>query len=178
MTSPHALRVADLPQNAPTPFELTPDAPARATLAQDLDILGIRKLRFQGEIRAHGTRDWILTGMLGATVVQPCVATLDPVTTRIDTAVTRLFIDGLADPDEEEIEMPEDENADPLGTHIDPGDIMAEALALALPLYPRSAGAPQDTQSFAAPGVTPMTDEEAKPFAGLAGLRDSLKNRD
>jgi hypothetical protein len=48
---------------------------------------------------------------------------------------------------------------------------MAEALALALPDYPRAPDAEMETGQFAAPGVDPMTDEDAKPLAGLAALR-------
>jgi hypothetical protein len=52
---------------------------------------------------------------------------------------------------------------------------MAEALALALPDYPRAPDAELEAGQFAAPGVAPMTDDEAKPLAGLAALRDRLR---
>ncbi|WP_146345225.1 YceD family protein [Phaeobacter marinintestinus] len=175
MTKSTALRVADLQQNTPTPFALVPDANARAALAQELGISGLRKLRFEGTIKAFGKRDWALEGKLGATVVQPCVATLDPVTTRIDVPVTRVFVANMTTPEDAEIEMPEDDAAEPLGSHIDPAVVMAEALALALPLYPRKEDATIDRASYTEPGVKPMTDEDARPFAGLAGLRDALK---
>ena len=179
MTDTHALRVAELPQNAPTLFELTPDAEARAALAEDLGLSALRKLRFAGRITAQGKRDWLLEGELGATVVQPCVVTLEPVTTRIDTPVRRLFLAELpedaAPEDAAEVELPEDENIEALGSWIDPGAVMAEALALALPLYPRAEGADLGEAVFTEPGKAPMRDEDTRPFAGLAGLRDALK---
>lgn len=175
MSDKTAIRVADLSQNAPTPFDLRPDPAAQKTLAEELGLLGLRKLRFAGQIVAQGRKDWELTGSLGATVTQPCVVTLEPVTTRIDVDVRRLFLADLPDIEAEEIEMPEDDSVEKLGSEIDPAAVMAEALALALPLYPRKQGVSLSDSVFAEPGVEPMTDEDARPFAGLANLRDALK---
>ena len=55
---------------------------------------------------------------------------------------------------------------------------LTEALALALPLYPRAAGAALGQTVYTEKGVTPLTDEAARPFAGLGALRDSLKDTD
>jgi hypothetical protein len=44
----------------------------------------VRKLRFIGTLEPEGAQDWRLTADLGATVVQPCVVTLAPVTTRLE----------------------------------------------------------------------------------------------
>ncbi|MDO6755458.1 DUF177 domain-containing protein [Phaeobacter inhibens] len=175
MSESTAFRVADLPQNRATTFELRPEVDVLKALAQDLGIDDLRKLRFAGEIRALGKRDWELVGDLGATVVQPCVVTLDPVTTRIDQQVRRSFIAGMVHPDsEEEVEMPEDDTSEPLGSHISPQEVMVEALALALPQYPRKDGVSLGESVHAEPGVAPMRDEDTKPFAGLAALRDQL----
>ena len=111
--------MADLPQNAPTPFELRPGTQALEGIKQELGLLGLRKLSFAGDIRAQGKRDWVLTGKLGATVIQPCVVTLEPVTTRIDIPVSRLFLADWADPDEPEFEIPEGDESEPLGPEID-----------------------------------------------------------
>lgn len=170
-----SLRVADLPQNSPVPFDLRPAADELDVLRADLGLQGLRKLSFVGEIKARGKRDWELTGHLGATVIQPCVVTLAPVTTRIETPVRRLFLSDWTEPDEPEFEMPEDDESEPLGPEIDPGAVMREALALALPQYPRKDGAHLDDAIFTEPGKQAMTDDDAKPFAGLAGLRDALK---
>jgi len=175
MTDRHALRVAELPQNAPTPFELVPDAEARAALARALGLDGLRKLRFTGRVAAHGRDDWLLEGHLGATVVQPCVVTLEPVTTRIETDVRRLFLAEMPEPKADEVEMDEDDTIEPLGAWIDPAAVMAEALALALPLYPRREGAELGEAAFTEPGQAPLRDEDVKPFAALAGLREAMK---
>ena len=144
-----------------------------------LEIEAIRKLTFQGTVAPDGTLDWRLDGKLGATVVQSCVVTLAPVTTRIDRTVVRRFLADMPDlgavntdesPDEE-IEIPEDETAEPLTATIDLARIMAEALALALPDYPRADGAEIENAVFAAPGTVPLEDKDLKPFAGLAALK-------
>lgn len=175
MTDSPALRVADLPQTRPTPFALQPDAAALEALKTELDLLGLKKLRFTGEIQTVGKRDWKLTGLLGATVTQPCVVSLEPVTTRIDLPVERTYVAGLTYSEEEEAEMPEDDTQEPLGAFIDPQAVMIEALSLALPQYPRKDGAHLTDTTFAEPGVQPMQDEDTRPFAGLAALRDQLK---
>ena len=74
--------------------------------------------------------------------------------------------------------MPDDDTIEPLPDVIDLGAVLAEALALNLPLYPRADGAHLDQAVFTEPGKLPMTDEDARPFAGLAGLRDQLKSED
>lgn len=175
MSDTDALRVADLPQTAPTLFDLAPGAEARAALARELGLSALRKLRFEGRITASGKRDWLLEGHLGATVVQPCVVTLEPVTTRIDTKVRRLFLARMPGTEADEVEMPEDDSAEALGAWIDPASVMAEALALALPLYPRKEDAELSEAVFTEPGKAPLRDEDTRPFAGLAGLRDALK---
>ncbi|MHA6261665.1 YceD family protein [Arenibacterium sp. CAU 1754] len=175
MSNTTALRVADLAQNRPTPFDLRPNAEQMQALAQETDLIALRKLTFSGEVKSQGKQDWVLTGHLGATVVQPCVVTLEPVTTRIETDVQRTYLTEMPEADAAEVEMPEDDTIERLGTHIDPAVVMAEALVLALPLYPRKEGADLGEAVFTEPGQTPMRDEDTKPFAGLSQLRDTLK---
>lgn len=176
LPSPHALRVAELKQNSATPFSLRPDTATLKAIAADLELSGLRKLSFTGTVTAQGTSDWVLSAKLGATVIQPCSVTLEPVTTRIDTPVTRTFVSAYVEDDAEEVEMADDDTIEPLGQWIEPEQIMREALALALPLYPRAAGAQLGETVYAEPGVTPMRDEDARPFAGLAALKEQLSD--
>lgn len=172
-------RVADLSQNRPTPFLIVPDEAGNTAIAAGLGLQKLRKLRFEGEIRTEGKDGWRLDGALGATVVQSCVVTLDPVTSRIEETVLRRFLP----PDqlpliEDEAETPEDDSIEPLGPEIAAWDIMCEALALALPPYPRKDDAELGEAVFAEPGTDPLRDSDLKPFAGLAGLRDKLAQDD
>lgn len=171
----HPLRPADLATHEPTRFELVLEEASCAAIARDIDVSGLRKVRFKGELKPIGKRDWQLSAHLGATVTQECVVTLAPVTTRIEEDVTRQWLAAARKTvEEEEVEMPEDVTQDPLGEVIDLGEVLIETLALALPLYPRAEGADLAEQNFAEKGITPMTDEDARPFAGLASLRDKL----
>lgn len=171
------IRLADLPNRKATAFSLTPSSDDRAGIAAALDILGIKKLRFVGEIAPLGKHDWELTAEMGATITQACVVTLDPVTTRIDEKVTRRYLKDLPEITAGEVEMPEDDTVEGLPESLDLIAVMTEALALALPPYPRSEGAELGEAVFTQSGVTPLRDEDTKPFAGLAGLRETLDKK-
>jgi uncharacterized metal-binding protein YceD (DUF177 family) len=179
-----ALRVAELAQNRPTPFVVQSDAAQMAAIAEALELSGLRKTRLAGEVRADGAQDWVLTATLGATVTQPCAVTLSPVTTRIDVPVRRLFVRDHHDAADEnaqvgaEIEMPEDDEVEPLGAWIDLEAVLIEALSLALPLYPRADGATLGETVLTEPGAAPLTKQAMKPFAGLAALKDQMKDGD
>ncbi len=183
MTARHDKRefvvpVADLARGKSRRFEIEPDAETRAQIGADLGLLELRKLRFQGRLAPLGKRDWRFEGQIGATVVQACVVTLAPVVTRIEEPVARNFVADWQTPAGDEVELPEDVDSEPLGSEIDLGAVMVEALALALPPWPRAEGADLGTAVFTEPGETPMTDDDARPFAGLAALRDRLPDPD
>ncbi len=80
----HILRLADLPGRHETAVDFAPDAAGRAAIAAELGLSDLRKLRLAGRMVPVGRTDWRLEATLGATVVQPCVVTLDPVVTRIE----------------------------------------------------------------------------------------------
>lgn len=168
LSSPaYRLRVAQLNPHRPLPVDLVPGAEERAALAAELGLLALPALRLTGALRASGSRDWELTGQVQAEVVQPCVVTLAPVPARIDEAVRRRWTPDLATPEAEEIEMGDDE-VEPLGAVIDLGAVLAEALALALPPWPRAPGA--ELPAGTGPEAEPEEDERRKPFADLSAL--------
>ena len=172
----HVLRLADLPHNGARPFDIAPDAAGCRAVADTLGINAVRKLRFAGTLTPEGRTDWRLTAQLGATVVQDCVVTLDPVTTRIEEEVLRVYRADIEPPAMGEIEMPEDDTEEALPAELDIAAVMIEALALALPPYPRKADAAPLDVVVTEPGKAPMTREEARPFAGLAALRAKLED--
>ena len=165
--------------NEPLDFSLRPEADERHALAKALDILGVKKLSFAGTVSPDGAHDLLLDATLGATVVQPCVVTLEPVTTRIDVPVLRRYLAEMPDtPEADEVEMPEDDTLEQLPDEIDLEALMAEALSLALPEWPRAEGVDPVDVAVTEPGKTPMSDEDTKPFAALKSLKDSLGNTD
>ncbi|WBU62922.1 YceD family protein [Paracoccus aerodenitrificans] len=166
------LRVAHLSPNRDNPFDIAPDAAARREIAAELSLSELPHMRFSGRVQASGAEEWALDGKLSATVVQPCVITLDPVTTEISETVSLLFSPHVAAPEEDEVEMGDD-SVEPLGQWIDIGAIAIEALSLALPTHPRAPGAelPEDASD---PG--PEEESSRKPFAGLADLMKRGEN--
>ncbi|MEI4261919.1 YceD family protein [Roseovarius sp. D0-M9] len=182
LTDPAALRVAELPKGTTLNFDIVPDAQMRGQMAEELGVLGLRKVAFRGTLAPSGRRDWQLSAQLGATASQECVVTLEPVTTRIDNAVQRRFLADmpraaeLEPTPEDGVEMPEDDTKEPLGEVIDLARILIEALALALPDYPRKDGSGPAGAIAAPPGQAPLDDDAIKPFAGLAALRDQMKD--
>jgi uncharacterized metal-binding protein YceD (DUF177 family) len=171
----HPLRLAELPARKITRFDLVADAPTRAAIAKWADIVGVEALRLKGELRPNGRSDWELSATLSATVVQECVISLAPVTTKIHETVTRRYLAHMEMPSEEEVEMPEDDSTEPLPASVNLAGVALEALELALPLYPRAPGASLSTASVTEPGAEPLSEEQIKPFANLRAL---MQNRD
>jgi uncharacterized metal-binding protein YceD (DUF177 family) len=172
----HVLRLGDPGQRGPQTVALTPDAPARAAIAAHLGIPAVKKLRFEARMVPEGRRDWRLEAVLGATVVQDCVVTLAPVTTRIDEPILRRYVADLPDPGPGEVEMPEDDTVEPLPASLDLAEVMIEALSLALPPFPRAEGAALGEIVVTEPGTAPLDAAAVRPFAGLAGLKDRLRD--
>ncbi len=173
----HLLRLADLPQKRPTHIRLVPDGGQLEALSDRMGVDAMRKARFEATLTPGPGRDWTLSGHIGATVVQPCRVTTDPVTTRIEEDVARRyspdFDPDLAPVENAEVEM-EDEGLEALPAALDLGDILEEVLALAIPAFPRVAGAEDIDLSVAPPGADPLTEDSVKPFAALAALRAKL----
>ena len=168
-------RVASLPQKKPTRFDYAPDAAERAEIATGLDLLELPLLRLKGELRPVGRRDFELVADLTASVVQASAVSLAPVVSQISDKVVRRYLADFTYPEGDEAEMPEDDTSEPLPEVIDIPAAATEALALALPLYPRVAGEELGEAVFAEPGTAPLRQEDLKPFSGLAGLADKLR---
>lgn len=161
----HRLRADRLPGRRATAIDLVPDAAARARIAAALDLSALPAARLNGSLAPAPADAWAFEGRLQAEVVQPCGVTLEPVVTCIDEALRRVWSPHAAAGPAgggAETEMGDDE-VEPLGAEIDLGAVMVEALALAVPAFPR------------APGAT-LEDAEAdegdvrRPFAGLGAL--------
>ncbi len=155
-------------------FNFRPDAAERAQIAQALDLIDLPEFTFKGDLSPSGRSDVVMRADLAAHVVQPCSVTLAPVHSTLSDQSERRFVQDYVEPDADELEIPA-EDTEAMPEIIDIAAIAIEALALALPLYPRARGAEFGEAAFAAPGVAPLTSESLKPFAGLAGLAEKLK---
>ncbi len=174
-TDVRAVRLADLSQSGPTEFDITFAPTDLLDAQQTLELVKLTKMRFRGWLAPTGGSDWELKAEAGASVVQSCVLTLAPVKTRIDEKIYRLFRKEMPEFEDGSVnEMVLEDFEEPLEAEVDLFSLAVEAVSLALPPYPRADGAELENAVFSGDGVAPMTDEDAKPFASLAALKDNL----
>jgi len=164
------LATARLLRRKLTAVMFAPDAAARGAIALVLNLAELPAFRMTGEVQPAGKHDLVLTARITARVIQRCSVTLEPVETRIDEPVMRRYLADFQLPDGTEVEIPEDDSADPLTETIDVAAVAIEALALVLPMYPRAPGAGLGEAVFAPPGAALLRDTDLRPFAGLAAL--------
>ena len=181
--NPEFARVVQLRQIRDLPgfdFDISPSPAEAAALARLLGAQAVRKLRFAGRLTPAAKGGWRLEAALGATVVQTCVVSLEPVTTRIDETVRRALLPSGAAAAEVVVSPEDDDEIEPLRDRIDLGRIATEALALTLPAYPRKAGATLAGVDGLAddpagdPAAADDDDDAPRPFAALAALRAKL----
>ena len=151
-------------------FDIKIDNETCNSMSKILNVEKMRKVRFIGWLEPVGKTDWKLSAQLGATVVQTCVVTLDPVTTRIDVGVTRRFRKDFQKAILDEIQVVDDDSEEPLGVEINLADIVLEELSLSLPSYPRDKGAFLDEVTISPPEVDSEFSGEQNPFAPLAKI--------
>lgn len=166
----HALRPAELAARKPTRFDIAPDAATCAAIAAWAGIEALESLRLKGTLTPTGRSDWALDAEFTARAVQACVVTLAPVTTDLRETVARRYLAQMEMPTGDEIEIPEDTDAEPLPDRIDLGAVALEVLELALPLYPHAPDAAPVAAQAAPPGAAPIRDEDTRPFANLKSL--------
>ena len=151
----------------------------RTALAAELDLIDLPSLRVEASVTPVGRDQWRVAGTIRAKVVQACVVSLNPVSTTVEETFERRFT-------EDENAVGSDLDFDPVGDDppemikdgLDVGIVATEALALALPTYPRAQGATFEGAAVAPPGVEPIRPDDLKPFAGLAALKKTLESKD
>jgi uncharacterized metal-binding protein YceD (DUF177 family) len=152
-------------------LDIVADDEERAAVADRLGLLSLDRFEAHAMLSRDG-QTIRASGRLKASLEQACVATGDPVPAHLDEAFELRFVPepkgGEAD---DEIELGESD-LDTIfhdGSAIDLGGAVTDTLALTLDPYPRSAGADAALKEA---GV--MTEEDASPFAALAGLKEKL----
>lgn len=177
--------VRSLPQDGTDVF-IDADAAQRAALASELGLEAVKSLSAHYRVTRSGRDGALLRGRLKGTVTRQCVVTLEPFDAEISEPVEVLFASeaesarkqaewtaAYASDDEAAIAaLGQTDPPDPIvDGRIDAGRVTVEFLALSLDPYPRKPGA-----AFEAPGA-PETPESNSPFAALAQLKESDKNR-
>jgi uncharacterized metal-binding protein YceD (DUF177 family) len=151
-------------------IELSADEQERTEVAKRLRLVSIKRL--EAHVTLSRTGEIVrVEGRLLAALEQSCVVTGEPVASHVDESFSILFIpEPPAGGPDEEIELG-DQDCDTVfhdGAVIDLGTAVADSLALSIDPYPRSAGADAALKEA---GV--MSEEQASPFAALAGLKRS-----
>lgn len=172
---PHPLMAGTLRRAEPRKFDLIATADERAKIAEFLELSELSALRFRGTLSPEGKDKWILQARLTANLAQPCIATLQPVPQRVDQRVQREFLPDGSDLPEDLDMDPDKDDPDIYTDRIDPGLVAIEILALALEPYPRADGTAPVELRATPPGAVELDEQALKPFAGLAALRDKLK---
>lgn len=151
-------------------LDLTADSEERAAIAKRLDLAGLERL--EAHVRLERTGEVVrATGRLLASLQQSCVVTGEPVAASVDEPFALIFVPEppSGGPDEEiELGTGDLDVVFHDGAAIDLGGALADTLALSLDPYPRCAGADAALKEA---GV--LTEEQASPFAVLAGLKKS-----
>jgi uncharacterized metal-binding protein YceD (DUF177 family) len=149
-------------------LELVADEEERVAVANRLGLGALSCLEAHAILSRNG--DIIRArGRLAAALEQNCVVTSEPVPAHVDEPLDLIFMpEPPSGHPDEEIELGGGD-LDVVfhdGAEIDLGGAIADTLALSLDPYPRSAGADAALKEA---GV--MTEEQASPFAVLAGLK-------
>jgi hypothetical protein len=167
------MAVAGLRRDAETPLRISAEPDELADLARYLDVDRIDRLTLAGFISPVEGGGWRVRGRLVAKLEQACVVLQTPVRSRHDAEIERLYLPADRFVAETEVQVShDDEDApDPFTDSIDPAQFAVESLALMIDPYPRAESAELERRTFAAPGVTPLTDEGCLPFASLAALK-------
>ena len=161
---------------AETALDVEADAEEREALARHLGLVSLERLEAALLISPEGGMIGV-RGTLHAELTQSCVVTLEPVKSRIDASIQRLFgpndRDGAGDEDVE-LTLESDDSPDPIiDGVIDVGHAVAEQLALEIDPFPRAPGA--DFGGFKSEETGKGKGRGA--FAALAALKDKLEKK-
>jgi uncharacterized metal-binding protein YceD (DUF177 family) len=164
------MRVEDVPERG---FVWRAEATAaeRARLVDALQLTALSRLVAEGRIDGAAGGIYRLKGRILADVVQACVVSLDPVTSKIDEPLSVEFRPPAEIGDE--LATTPDYNVDfdvePIVRgHLETGRIVYEQFAASLDPYPRASGAGTPIDLVA----KPRGAGEVNPFAVLAKLKD------
>jgi hypothetical protein len=174
------IAVAGLRRDGETPLRIAAEPDELAELARYLDVDRITRLTLAGFISPAEGGGWRVRGRLVAKLEQACVVSLASVRSRHDAEIERLYLPAdMIAPEPEVLISHDDQDApDPFIDRIDPAQFAVETLTLMIDPYPRAESIEMERRIFAAPGVTPLSDEASLPFAGLGVLKPGSDRSD
>jgi uncharacterized metal-binding protein YceD (DUF177 family) len=156
-------------------FRIAADAGEREALARRLGVVAVNALTAEFRlIPEEGKGAVRLSGTLKAEITQTCVVTLEPLTSRIDASVERVYaLDAVEETSGHVSNLRElEELPDPIvGGAIDIGEAAAEELALEIDPFPKRSGASFGGYADPASPVDGRSGRADGPFAVLAKLK-------
>ncbi len=165
---PEFSRLVDVRQAQGKQMQLTANASECAALALRFGLVRIDQLEAElGLVRVGNGAEG--RGRLKAEIVQTCAVSGEDLAVRIDEPVFFRFVAAGEDhrPDEEiEIAINECDEIEFSGTMIDPGEAVAQSLALAIDPFAEGPGAAEARRRA---GI--LSEAAAGPFAALAALK-------
>jgi uncharacterized metal-binding protein YceD (DUF177 family) len=147
----------------------------RAALAERFDLIEIPALKAEIMLIQGPQQTIAATGLIEAEVIQRCVVTLEPISSRlaIDVDVTFAPQEANLNIDKAFKEMGLDDDFEFFsGGKIDIGELVAQQLGVSIDPYPRKANAALVVAEFGG------KDEKRRPFAKLSAALKSKKNKD
>jgi uncharacterized metal-binding protein YceD (DUF177 family) len=140
----------------------------RAALARRFDLVSLDRLTASVELVREGGGTILLRATFAADFAQTCIVTLDPVPGTVEDSFALRYGPPEAEPSDPPTR--DDEPAfEPLtGDAIDVGEAVAQEFSLALPLFPRAAGAVVEEAAVTEEDALPAASDG--PFAALARL--------
>jgi len=170
-----------------TAIRIEADAAERARLSERFGLLGLDSLSAELRLTAEEGGTLIrLEGTIIAEVIQVCGITLEPLKSRIEGPLERLYTtageSGL-EPAGEDFDVGAEEPPEQIvGGNFDIGEAIVEQMALELPSFPRKPGIDfvdystgPENNDVAADGREENTHAAGGPFTALAKLRKKLK---
>ena len=170
-----------------TVFRIEADAAERAWLSERFGLLGLDSLSAELRLTAEEGGTLIrLKGTMVAEVIQACSVTLEPLKSRIEGPLDRLYTsaeESVPEPAGEDFDVDAEEPPEQIvGGEIDVGEAVAEQLALELPPFPRKPGidfadysAGPENSDVSSDGGEENIHPAGGPFAALTELRKKLK---
>lgn len=160
--------------NGPVNLDIQADGGECEALARRFGIVRVNSLRAQvrvAPVRGRGVLR--VRGPLQARVTQTCVVTLEPFEDTVSEEIDLLFAPADAGETGREVVVgpPDEDVPEPLeGDMLDAGEVVAQALALALDPYPRRPNAGNDVLTM----VETESEHADGPFAVLGQLKSRL----
>lgn len=180
MTSewPYFLDVEDI-GSRPLPVQFSADEDAARALSRRFAVEGLESV--SADLTVHPVQGGVIhvTGQVSARVRQLCVVSQEPIDTEVSESVEGWFADqnralsfvkakkerDMAKGHAELEILGEADDPEPIvNGRIDLGELAAQHLSLAIPLFPRKPGA-----------VSPLTDEDIKAGKPLSGRKNPFE---